>query len=62
MNPNPGAFPWETEKKLLNKDSHKVIGHNCKWFSIWLCSGGKGGGVVLLYLVTGQGEEARPVF
>lgn len=40
----PWGFSLETEKKELNKDNHKVIGHNCKWFSIWLCSGGSGGG------------------
>lgn len=45
---------------MLNKDSHKVIGHiiaNCILFSY--VQGGRGG-VVLLFLVTGQGEAAWP--
>lgn len=45
-------FPGNWEKHTEWKDSHKVTGHDCKWFSIWLCSGGgRGGGVVLLHLV-----------
>ena len=44
---------------MLNKDSHKVIGHiiaNCILFSYVQGEGG----VVLLYLVTGQGKAAWP--